>query len=117
MGDNAYKLQLLGDMAISATFNIGDLSPYVDDCFEDPLDFRSNSLEEWEVNAQAGIQESFLNPNQVQGINQAKEDQGKQALIHQIHSLFSCSNLKLSMVLDGMILGVSKMSYGQVLPF
>jgi len=34
IGRNAYKLQLLGDMAILATFNVGDLSPYVEDCFE-----------------------------------------------------------------------------------
>jgi len=35
VGANAYKLELPGDMAISATFNIGDLSPYV----EDDIDF------------------------------------------------------------------------------
>jgi len=34
LGSNAYKLQLPGDMAISATFNIGDLSPYVEDTIE-----------------------------------------------------------------------------------
>jgi len=28
VGSNAYKLQLLGGMAISATFNVGDLNPY-----------------------------------------------------------------------------------------
>jgi len=32
---NSYKLQLPGDMAVSATFNIGDLSPYVADNIED----------------------------------------------------------------------------------
>jgi len=36
VGSNAYKLQLPGDMAISATFNIGDLSPYVEDNIENP---------------------------------------------------------------------------------
>ena len=46
VGDNAYKLQLLGDMAVSATFNIGDLSPYTDDNFVDPSDFRANTLQE-----------------------------------------------------------------------
>jgi len=30
MGDNAYMLQLLRDMAILATFNVGDLSPYME---------------------------------------------------------------------------------------
>jgi len=42
VGDNAYKLQLPRDMAILATFNIGNLNPYVDDCFEDPSNLRSN---------------------------------------------------------------------------
>ena len=28
---NAYKLELPGDMAISATFNEGDLSAYIED--------------------------------------------------------------------------------------
>jgi len=33
VGNNAYKLQLPGNMAISATFKIGDLNPYVEDNF------------------------------------------------------------------------------------
>ena len=51
VGYNAYKLQLLADMVASATFNFGDLSPYVQDYFEDPSDLRSNPFEEGEVNA------------------------------------------------------------------
>ena len=43
IGDNAYKLQLPGDMAVSATFDVGDLSPYVEDSIEDPLDFEGKS--------------------------------------------------------------------------
>jgi len=35
VGANAYKLELPGDMAVSATFNVGDLSPYI----EDEIDF------------------------------------------------------------------------------
>ena len=31
VGANAYKLELPWDMAMSATFNVGDLSPYVED--------------------------------------------------------------------------------------
>ena len=31
VGTNAYKLKLPGDMVVSATFNVGDLSPYVED--------------------------------------------------------------------------------------
>ena len=30
-GANAYKLELPGDTTISVNFNMGDLSPYVDD--------------------------------------------------------------------------------------
>ncbi|GKE57013.1 hypothetical protein Tco_1496198 [Tanacetum coccineum] len=30
-GDNAYKLELPGDLKISATFNVEDLSPYFED--------------------------------------------------------------------------------------
>ena len=41
VGSNAYKLQLPADMAVSATFNIGDLSPYMDDNIEDPSYLRS----------------------------------------------------------------------------
>jgi len=36
VGSNPYKLQLQGEMVVSATFNIGDLSPYVKDTIEDP---------------------------------------------------------------------------------
>ena len=42
VGSNAYKLQLPGDMAVSTTFNIWDLSPYVQDTMEDASDLRSN---------------------------------------------------------------------------
>jgi len=31
VGDNAYKIELLGDMNISATFNIGDFIFYIED--------------------------------------------------------------------------------------
>ena len=39
-------------------FNIDDLSPYVEDYFEDPLDLRSNPFEEAEVDAGHDTQES-----------------------------------------------------------
>ena len=35
VGANAYKLELPGDMAVSATFNMGELNPYE----EDDIDF------------------------------------------------------------------------------
>ncbi|GAV91158.1 hypothetical protein CFOL_v3_34557, partial [Cephalotus follicularis] len=31
VGDNAYKIKLLGDYGVLTTFNIGDLSPFVED--------------------------------------------------------------------------------------
>ena len=31
VGENAYKIELLGDMQISATYNVGDLTPYLED--------------------------------------------------------------------------------------
>ena len=52
VGNNAYKLQLPGDMVVSATFNIGDLSHNI----EDPSDLRSNPSEEGEVDAGAQAQ-------------------------------------------------------------
>jgi len=112
VGDNAYNLQFPRDMAVSSTFSIAGLSPYVEDCFKGPSNLRWNPLEEGEVNARQGIWESLLYPNQVPDSDQAKEDQGKQALIHHIHSLLSCSNLELSIALDDMIIGVLKTSYG-----
>ena len=42
-------LQVPGDMAVSATFNIGDLSPYAEDTVQDPSDWRSDPYEEVEV--------------------------------------------------------------------
>ena len=100
---------------MSATFDISDLSPYVDDYFEDLLDLRINPLEEAEVDTKQGIQLSSLNPNDVHGTNEDKEDQGKQAMINQVHSLFLYSNPELNLTLDGLILVVSKMHYRRVL--
>jgi len=40
-------------MVVFATFNVGDLSPYVEDSIEDPLDLRSNPSEEGEVDVGA----------------------------------------------------------------
>ena len=53
IGDNAYKLELPGDTKISATFNVGDLSPYLED---GPLeDLRANPSQPEEVDAGASV--------------------------------------------------------------
>jgi len=49
VGANAYKLELPGDMAVSATFNVGDLSPYIEDEI-DFVDLRANPLKGGEDN-------------------------------------------------------------------
>jgi len=43
VGDNAYKIELSGDMSISATFNFGDITPYIEDKDESYKDSRPNS--------------------------------------------------------------------------
>jgi len=45
VGSNAYKLSLLGDMGVSAIVNVRDLSPYMEDTIEYPLNLRSNPTE------------------------------------------------------------------------
>jgi len=49
VGDNAYKVELLGDMNFSATFNVGDVTPYIEDEDEDIGDLKENSLQGVEV--------------------------------------------------------------------
>ena len=44
IGPNAYKVDLLGDYGVSATFNVVDLRPYVDENEEIPS-LRSNSIQ------------------------------------------------------------------------
>lgn len=63
-GDSAYKIDLPGDYGgVSATFNVGDLSPYLDD-----VNLRANSFKEGEndVNAKGNSFEEpitlLLNP-------------------------------------------------------
>ena len=88
VGNNAYKLQLPRDMAVSATFNIGDPSPYVEDSTEDPSDLRSNPSEEGEVDVGACIQ-GHSEGHQGQG----DQDQGV------TQALFSFTNSQVCTVL------------------
>jgi len=46
--DNAYKLEFLGDMNVSTTFNMGDLAPYVEDNFKNSSE---NPSQKGEANA------------------------------------------------------------------
>ena len=50
VNDNAYKLELPRGMGVSPTFNVGDLTPYLDD-EEDGDDFRANHNQEGEDEA------------------------------------------------------------------
>jgi len=43
--DNTYKVELPGNMNISATFNVGDLTPYIEDEDDDIGDLRVNPLQ------------------------------------------------------------------------
>ena len=45
VGDNAYKIKLQGDMNISATFNVKDLTPYIEDEDESHEYLRVNALQ------------------------------------------------------------------------
>ena len=101
VGSNAYKLQLPGDMAVSATFNIGDLSPYVEDNIEKPSgyysqskpsDLWSNPSEEGEVDAGALAKKVQGSPKD----QQAKEDQDQGA----IQALFSFTSSRACTVLE-----------------
>ena len=51
IGDNAYKIELPDDYGVSATFNVADLSPYLDD---KPLDSRTSPFEPRENDGDVG---------------------------------------------------------------
>jgi len=43
LNDNAYRVNLLGDYGVSTTFNVADLSPYLDDNYLEDLKAISSS--------------------------------------------------------------------------
>jgi len=45
VGDNTYKIELADDMNIFTTFNVGDLTPYIEDKDEGREDLRANSIQ------------------------------------------------------------------------
>jgi len=51
VGENTYKIELPGDMQISPTFNVRDLTPYIEDDEEHNEDLRANPLQGEEVDA------------------------------------------------------------------
>ena len=65
-------------MAVLTTFNIEDLSPYVEDTVEDPSDLRSNPSEEARAYPQGHLKVYQGQGNQEQG-----------SLTSQIQALFS----------------------------
>jgi len=52
VGENAYKIELLGDTQVSVTFNVGDLTPYLEDDEEHDEDLRINPLQGGGVDAE-----------------------------------------------------------------
>ena len=52
VGENAYKIDLPRDMQISAGFNIGHLTPYLEDNEEHGEDLRTNPLQRGGVDAE-----------------------------------------------------------------
>ena len=64
VGDNAYKVELPGDINIFATFKVGDLTPYIEDEDKDIGDLRANPLHEGEVDT-----EKTMRPNLLININ------------------------------------------------
>ena len=79
-------------MVVSTTFNVGDLSPYVEDALEDSSDLKSNPLEEGEVDIVACTKE-------FQGVNMNQENQEQPTLANQIQALFSFPSSQTSTVL------------------
>jgi len=59
-------------MAISATFSVGDLCPYVEHNFEDPSDLRANPFEEGKVDTEHGT----MGDSRDQGIASSRGSEG-----------------------------------------
>ena len=55
VNDNAYKIDLPGDFNVSATFNVKDLSPYLED--NEGLDLRTNLFQPKEDDVNHGAQD------------------------------------------------------------
>jgi len=51
VGENAYKIELPGDMQMSTTFNVGDLTAYFKEDEEEDEDLGKHPLQGGRVNA------------------------------------------------------------------
>ena len=61
VGDNAYKIEVLGDVNIFVTLNVGDLMRYIENEDEKIKDLRVYPLQEGKVDAKQAAQSNFLN--------------------------------------------------------
>jgi hypothetical protein len=100
VNDNAYKVDLPGDYNVSATFNVKDMTLYLDDI--DDTDLRTNhsqpgadDVHHWDYNlsrkAELNLQEDSDDP-----ITKARAKQLQRALTSQIGMIGVASKLKAS---------------------
>ena len=93
VNNNTYKIDLSGDYNISATFNVSDLSPYVDDVYQ--ADLRANLLQQGEDDG--GPSQKF-SINQVHNQLQVKVHNQLQVEVqNQVHIL-RANSLRLEAV-------------------
>ena len=76
INDNAYKVNLPGEYGVSATFNVADLSPYLEDDYLDNL--RANSLQQGEDDGGPSME---LQDSPKRGKSRAKVKEEVQALM------------------------------------
>jgi len=61
VGDNGYKIELPSDINISATFNVGDLTHYIEDEDQNHEDLKANPLQEGKVDTGQVTQRNLVN--------------------------------------------------------
>jgi hypothetical protein len=100
VNDNAYKVDLPGNYNVSATFNVKDLTPYLDD--DDDSDLRTNHFQPGaddvhhgnynpSCKAKTNVQEDSDGP-----MTRARAKQLQRALTSQIGMIEAASELKIS---------------------